>query len=156
LFIVPNPAVIKLEQLEVEIKIHPGGQVTHPNLKQRILGLNQGALGLKHLLGQGSGTASIVGGRSWSRCGYWRSEQDGLSIVHLRVAEFHYTLLDSVQLSQGSQFPNVVSDIVGDVILKGHQCPSLSLVTDQSRTVIIAFGSADEGEFRIEGQAVAG
>ena len=85
-----------------------------------------------------------------------RGEQDRLGVVHLRVAEFHHPLLDAVQLGEGSQFPDVGPDVVGDVVLERHQGPPLPLVTDQGRPVIIPLGPADERKFRVEGQLVAG
>src|SRR5262245_53438786 len=59
LLITPHPAVVELHQLEVEIKLHPGGQVTHPERVQEVLGTQQVALGLEHLVGQGGRAAGV-------------------------------------------------------------------------------------------------
>ncbi len=115
------------------------------------MGRQKVALGLEHLLREGGSAAGIGSG---TRRG--RSNQQFLGVIHLRIAEIHHPLLDLVKLGLGSQFADIVSDIVGDVILKRHQCTSLTLVTDESGAVIIPFRPADEGQFAREGQGVAG
>jgi hypothetical protein len=93
---------------------------------------------VEHLLRQGGGIAST------SRYpGSRRLEEHRLGVIHLRVPEFHHSLLDAVQLAEGSQLADITADIVGDVILEGHQGSPLTLVADQGRSVLIALGPAD-------------
>src|SRR5438067_3372452 len=117
-FITPEPSFVKLHQFQVEVERHPRDQVVHPDRVERVLGVQQCLLCVEHLEGQGGGPAGVgLGPRGG------RGEQDGLRVVYLRIPQLYETLLKAVQLRYGPQLPDVGPDVVGDVVLEGHQVP---------------------------------
>ena len=145
LLIAPYPAVVDLHQLEVEVEVHPGGQVVDPDRVQLVLGTAPGC--------SGPGAPARSGRRRSRRRarapGAGGASRIAWALSTCEYAEFHHPLLDLVQLGEGSQLPDVGPDVVGDVVLERHQRPPLPLVADQGRPVIITLGPADEGKFRV-------
>src|SRR5262245_4962611 len=116
LLIGPHSAFVDLHRFEVEIQLQPGGQVTHPKAVKLVLSVQKVALVLEQLVGQGRLSRRVerlVGGQG--------GEQRLAGAIYLRVPEFNHPLLDLVKLRNGSQLADIGPDVVGDVVLEGHQ-----------------------------------